>query len=345
MDLLLKLKIRHKLIGIIIVITAMALIGGFSFIVFEDIRIFKRDMVDNTLMIAQVIGNNSIGELAFGDSSATKETLGKLSSIPYIRNACIYDSNGRIFAMYNQNEVDSFTFPPFVSPSHEYRDNYLHVFQTISYKGETYGAVYIRASTDELRGEDPGISSQHCDRWLGGDRRIGFPRTLPSEADLDPILHLVDVVKRISEKGDYGVRVAKKSRDEIGILYDGFNSMLDQINNREKDRDRVLDELKKAQSFLSNVINSMPSMLISIDEGGRVTQWNNSASLQLGISTLDAVGRPIWGTGILFREIQGPLPGDHPVEQAQGVLSGFRLERIRGANTTMSRCSPWWPTA
>jgi len=51
------------------------------------------------------------------------------------------------------------------------------------------------------------------------------------------------------------------------------------------------EALKNAQNYISNIINSMPSVLISVDTDGRITQWNHEAELITGLSQKDAVSR------------------------------------------------------
>ncbi|WP_022665564.1 two-component system sensor histidine kinase NtrB [Desulfospira joergensenii] len=50
-------------------------------------------------------------------------------------------------------------------------------------------------------------------------------------------------------------------------------------------------EMKQLRNYLSNIINSMPSMLIGVDRRGRVTQWNLEAQKITGLSREKALGR------------------------------------------------------
>ncbi|MCB1761986.1 MAG: PAS domain S-box protein [Gammaproteobacteria bacterium] len=52
-------------------------------------------------------------------------------------------------------------------------------------------------------------------------------------------------------------------------------------------------ELVRLRNFLVNIINSMPSILIGVDELGRITQWNKEAQHRTGISFEEALGRPL----------------------------------------------------
>jgi PAS domain S-box-containing protein len=115
----------------------------------------------------------------------------------------------------------------------------------------------------------------------------------------NPIKSLAAAAKRISE-GDLEQDIPVSSRDEVGELAGSFNDMQDSIHrkigdlNREiLERKRVEKELKKAQSLVSNIIDSMPSALIGLDSDGKVTHWNSSAEGMTGISGSEAFGRLI----------------------------------------------------
>ena len=60
------------------------------------------------------------------------------------------------------------------------------------------------------------------------------------------------------------------------------------------DRKKSAEELIKTKSYLSNIIESMSSMLITIDENGKVTQWNQVAVNYTGIPATEAYGKLLW---------------------------------------------------
>ncbi len=47
------------------------------------------------------------------------------------------------------------------------------------------------------------------------------------------------------------------------------------------------------KNYLSNIIESMPSILVAIDENGIVTQWNQAAAIATGIPASKALGKSI----------------------------------------------------
>ncbi len=108
-----------------------------------------------------------------------------------------------------------------------------------------------------------------------------------------PILYLSDFSSKIAKSNHYSLRLEKYSNDEIGALIDGFNNMLGTIELRD-------NEIKKTRSYLNNIIESMPSMLISLDENNVVTQWNHSAVINTGIPSTEIIGKKITDVTPLF---------------------------------------------
>ena len=116
-----------------------------------------------------------------------------------------------------------------------------------------------------------------------------------------PILDLAHVSREIAGSSNYSIRVENSGNDEIGVLYDGFNNMLDQIEKRETERRQAEKDLEYARNLLNNVVNSMPSVLISTDTLGRITHWNSSAVYHIGITCDEAIGKELWDTAPMFQ--------------------------------------------
>ena len=79
--------------------------------------------------------------------------------------------------------------------------------------------------------------------------------------------------------GDLGHRVTVGTRDELQQLARSFNLMA--------------EKLHQLQSYLASIIDSMPSVLIGVNVHGRITLWNSEASRSTGLSSEDALGRPL----------------------------------------------------
>ena len=81
-------------------------------------------------------------------------------------------------------------------------------------------------------------------------------------------------------------RIDLKRNDEWLLIEESLNTMAAELSSSYED-------LKKAQSFVSNIINSMPSVLVGVDSEGRVTQWNLRAEQVTGTSAKKARFQPL----------------------------------------------------
>ncbi|SEG28224.1 two-component system sensor histidine kinase NtrB [Marinobacterium lutimaris] len=52
--------------------------------------------------------------------------------------------------------------------------------------------------------------------------------------------------------------------------------------------------LKSSQSYIQNILSSMPLVLVGLDRQGVITQWNKRAEQISGISSDDAIGQNLW---------------------------------------------------
>ncbi|OGR22740.1 MAG: hypothetical protein A2277_04545 [Desulfobacterales bacterium RIFOXYA12_FULL_46_15] len=72
----------------------------------------------------------------------------------------------------------------------------------------------------------------------------------------------------------------------------------------EKEREKEILYLK---TYLDNIINSMPSMLITIDPEGRVTQWNTAAIKAVKKNAGDIIGQKLWDISPYFAKYEGEI--------------------------------------
>ncbi len=94
--------------------------------------------------------------------------------------------------------------------------------------------------------------------------------------------------------------IAVHRRDELGALAANLLTMRDAVKEKVSSLESEIDQhqktsvaLKKSRDYIDNILNSMPSMLISLDPELRITQWNILAEELSGVKVLDALGKPI----------------------------------------------------
>lgn len=86
-------------------------------------------------------------------------------------------------------------------------------------------------------------------------------------------------------------------RDPEGAV-SKFEGMIRDITEQRT----AAQEIARIRNYLNNIIESMPSMLVTLDADGTVTQWNSAACKLTGISSQEAIGRKIHDIAPIFNK-------------------------------------------
>lgn len=108
------ISIGHKLQLIILVSCGAALLVSAAAFTLYDRTTFLRAKTKDLLATAAIIGSNSTAALTFHDAKSAQETLSALQASPHVMHACIYTSDGTVFATYTRatGAIDSCLLPP-----------------------------------------------------------------------------------------------------------------------------------------------------------------------------------------------------------------------------------------
>lgn len=240
-----KLSIGQKLSFIVMVTTALALsIAFLAFTVAEAVK--QKELTYNQLQsLANITAINSQTALALQDRAAAETILGALNVVPNIVAASIYDRDKQLFAQYRSfgNTKDpggDGAWGRLLADvvGRDLLDRRMTITQPIRWGKANIGSIVIERDLMHM--------------WTGLGYHIGMMGTSTLCAFLlavllinrfkrfitVPIANLVDAMSFISNTRNYGLRVSKQSGDELGILIDGFNGMLEQIELRDQQLER-----------------------------------------------------------------------------------------------------------
>ncbi|MDH3600866.1 MAG: ATP-binding protein [Candidatus Tectomicrobia bacterium] len=229
MRLLRQTSIRHKLmLTTMLISTAALLVVSLAYATYDMIA-FRRTMTRNLSTLAQIIGTNSMAALVFDDPIAAEETLVALNAEPHIVASVLYASDGTVFAQYIRDSLQGEFAPPQPQEaSHRFEAAHLMLFQPILRDGEKIGTIYLLSGLQDMYARllrTLGISALAIVAALC----FGFFLWSRLQQVIEPILHLAQTARIVSENKDYTIRAVKYSDDEVGLLTDDFNDMLAQI--------------------------------------------------------------------------------------------------------------------
>ncbi len=262
------ISIKHKLIFIIMFISFVTLLLTLSAVVIKDVVLFHHTIVRDLSSMTQVIGMNSEAALVFNDQRSAEKNLAALGAMPYVFSACIYDRNKRVFATYFRKDAPSDLSPPRPLTSGHYfkkiRDKeYLFLFQPICLEKETIGTVFIQYDLRETNFKMREAGVIFVAVMALAVFIVSFVLSHILQGIISaPILHLAQVARAVSQEKDYSIRAKRCCEyhwNEIGILSDGFNEMLTEIQAQEK-------ELIRHRGHLEEEVASRTAELLSTNE-------------------------------------------------------------------------------
>lgn len=317
------IKIKNKLIGIILLVTIFILAIAFTSIIIFEKTTRLNSLRNEIATAARIAADPLVGALDFGTEAEIGNALSSLDGVTAIKNFYVFDKKNMPVVLRNRSDADKIE-PPIIEhidkqkqTIDDTKENFIIVYQPVVFKEKYSGMLFLRASTSEL---DEQIKSLVYFMILLILVLIILSVILAERLQgiiSKPVLNLVDAAKKISAEGNYAIRVQKMNNDEIGMLYDAFNDLMEQVLNRNIERDRVEGELKNAEFFLSSVIESMPSLLITIDEIGKISQWNKATARITRIEAAEAVGKNLWELLPDFSELKEPISKISDAENGQ----------------------------
>ena len=132
-------------------------------------------------------------------------------------------------------------------------------------------------------------------------RHIEKIRTFIAETATDPQTPPLTLEKgrgffrRTTENDEFGVLVAEinSMRLKLNAGIEVEKASHEKLQQEINVRCETENELLILRNYLTNIIDSMPSILIGVDLNGNVTQWNHGAEQATGINAKAAVGQAL----------------------------------------------------
>ena len=210
----------------------------------------RMEMRSELEVLAEIAGSNSTAALTFGDERAAEEVLAGLKAKRHIAGALIYAADGRLFASYGVPPKPPAAARALRSYGSWFEGGRLIAYKSITLKRQNIGTVYLESDTEELRARLAHFGCVILAILLGtAALALGLSFRLQRVVS-EPIAHLAEVAKAVSDRKNYSVRATKRANDDLGQLVDTFNGMLSEIELRDAELLGRLSELNRAQAEL-----------------------------------------------------------------------------------------------
>jgi signal transduction histidine kinase/ActR/RegA family two-component response regulator len=247
MNWLQNLPLKRKVTLVILLTCSAVLLLACSVLAGYQLFDYRKTIVSDSSVLADVIGKNTQAALAFQDQNSAQQTLLALQSEPSVSGACLYDAQGNPFASYVRAGAGIQVPAHPSAEGHFFQHGHLHLFREIGLKNKHIGTIYLQTDLkgmyDRLR-----LFGGIALLVLLGSLVVALVLATPLQKPISgPILNLAQTVRTIAERKDYAVRLPPQGANETGLLVDAFNQLLAGIEERDSALRGEITERKNAE--------------------------------------------------------------------------------------------------
>ncbi|MGE0087457.1 MAG: response regulator [Desulfococcaceae bacterium] len=241
------LSLRRKLIALMLISNVSLLSIILSVFIVSELISSRNSVRYELSVIARVIGLSTASSIVFNDQNAAKEMLSAINAQPDIVSAGVYSAGGELFAEYHKKDslssleknIDDLkkTADQDLLEGYPFFDDAYEAFENISFQNNVIGTMYVKSGMERFNKKFL-IYLSVCALVFLLSCMVAFLIASGLQKIISaPILSLADRMKQVSETKDYSLRAEKNTEDELGILIDGFNEMLSQIQMRDREHE------------------------------------------------------------------------------------------------------------
>jgi PAS domain S-box-containing protein len=284
--LLARLSIKRKLMSIIMVVSLAAMLTAGTTLVGYQMIVIRQRIVHDLMSQARLLEQSCVAPLTFDYAEDGDEALKTLQEKPSVQLACVFRSNGSVFAIYRRDNYIPGRLPKAESDGYRYEEGSLLVYRQVHIEGELLGTIFLRSDLREM--------TEFVEQTL-----IAMPISILAAFVLayllanrmqrlisNPVIALTRIAREVTEQKDYSLRAEKQSEDELGVLTTSFNSMLAQVQGQDT-------ALRQSRENLQTLFDTLDDFIFVLDTERRIVRINPVVEKRLGFSAAEVVGKNV----------------------------------------------------
>ena len=237
------LSLKRKLTLVAMLTSTIAVVLSSASFLIYDLVSFRNLLRQDLTTQAEIVAYNSAAALAFNDAASANVTLSALRAKGDVVAAVLYTGDRRVFASYFRDGNVTAGAP-----------GHIEVFSDVTLGGERLGTLFLQSDMQRWNARARQYAGILCFFVLISGVLAWFVASKLQTLVSGPILALEQTMRVVSVDKNYSVRAIKTCGDETGKLIDGFNTMLAEIQHRDKALQRANADLKTRTQELENEI-------------------------------------------------------------------------------------------
>ena len=244
-----------KLVWLTVGLVTLGLVLGSTLVLVGYERNRIAGARDRAQSLALTVADYSAAALVFEDQPGAAELLSKLKGNSGVSCAWLLDPSNRVFASW-QRPGAGCPDPRVAAGKREIR-----ALVDVVHEERAVGRLGLQLNTDRLRAELRVAYVTVALVALLVSLLCGFAASKMVRLLTRPVLELAAATRRIGGATQFTERVRYEGKDEVGELYESFNRMLDELEQR-----RV--ELASSNARLRALLGALPDLVYLVNDAG-----------------------------------------------------------------------------
>jgi signal transduction histidine kinase/ActR/RegA family two-component response regulator len=227
-------SVRGKLMRIVVLTTAIALLAAGIGMLSHDLSVYRESWIADLDTQASILATATASALVSNDQPAADRYVAALGVRPSVLVAALYLETGKLYSSFVRPGEPA---PPLqlqaVLRAAKVAGGDVELIQPVFRNGERIGTILLRARHDIWARAEAYFGIFSLVTLMSMLVALALSTAL-QRVITEPLDAMATVARHVVNRRDYSLRANKTTDDEIGVVVEAFNSMLDEVQSRAR---------------------------------------------------------------------------------------------------------------